>query len=391
MELKAMFDKRLRQIKEAGLYRRMRYMQSQQSAHVLIDGEDHLMMSSNSYLGVCSDERLKQAAQEAIEKFGTGSGGSRLTTGSYEIHKKLEEEIAAFKGTEAALIFNTGYMANIGVISAIADKSWVIFSDRLNHASIIDGCRLSGAEIVVYEHGDMVDLEQKAEKYRGKRGLLVSDGLFSMDGDIAPVPELVDIARRYDLLLMVDDAHATGVLGENGGGVADYFGLTDGIDIMMGTFSKALASEGGFVAGSQSLIDYLVNRARSFIFSTALSPASIAVSLAALKIVQTEPQARKTLQNNARWFRQELCAAGFNVQDHPTQIISVILGRPEAAVAFSERLLEKRIFVSAIRPPTVPAGTSRLRINIMATHATEELARANFAIQKIGRELGVIE
>lgn len=385
-----MFSEKLQQIQAAGLYRRMRYMQSQQSAHVMIAGEDYLMMSSNSYLGLCSDERLKQAAQEAIEKFGTGSGGSRLTTGSYELHKQLEEEIAAFKGTEAALIFNTGYMANLGIISTIADKNWVIFSDRLNHASIIDGCRLSGAEIVVYEHGDMEDLEQKVEKYRGKRGLLVSDGLFSVDGDIAPVPGLVDIARRYDMLLMVDDAHATGVFGKNGGGTADYFDLPEGVDIMVGTFSKALASEGGFVAGSRDLVDYLVNRARSFIFSTALSPASIAVSLAALKIVQTEPQARETLLTNARWLRQELCQAGFQTWNYPTQIISVFVGKPEVAVAFSERLMERRIFVSAIRPPTVPEGTSRLRINVMATHTKEDLTRAIIAIKNVGNELGVI-
>jgi len=391
MKTRTMFDEKLRQIQEAGLYRRMKYLQSPQGAHVRMAGEDILMMSSNSYLGLCSDERLKQAARDAIEQFGTGSGGSRLTTGSYAIHKKLEEEIAAFKGTEAALIFNTGYMANVGVISAIADKSWVIFSDRLNHASIIDGCRLSGAEIVVYEHGDPADLESKVGKYRGRRGLLVTDGLFSVDGDIAPLPALADIARRHQLLLMVDDAHATGVLGENGGGTADYFGMTCGIDAMMGTFSKALAGEGGFVAGSQSLIDYLVNRARSFIFSTALSPATIAVSLEALKIVRTDSQPRTTLLNNARWFREQLRDAGFSVPDFPTQILSVVLGPPDVAVRFSERLMEKRIFVSAIRPPTVPAGTSRLRISIMATHTKQDLTRAIAAIKDVGRELGVVK
>jgi 8-amino-7-oxononanoate synthase len=387
MKTRTMFDEKLQQIQAEGLYRQMRYLQSPQSAHVRIADQDILLMSSNSYLGLCADERLKQAARDALEQFGTGSGGSRLTTGSYEIHKKLEEEIASFKGTEAALVFNTGYMANVGVIPAIADKNWVIFSDRLNHASIIDGCRLSGAEIVVYEHGDPADLARKAGKYRGRRGLLVTDGLFSVDGDIAPLPALAEIAQRHQLLLMVDDAHATGVLGENGGGTADYFGMTGGIDIMMGTFSKALASEGGFVAGSQSLIDYLVNRARSFIFSTALSPATISVSRQALQIVRMEPQARKTLRDNARWFREQLRDAGFSTPDHPTQIISVVLGRPEVAVRFSERLMEKRIFVSAIRPPTVPAGTSRLRISIMATHTKEDLSRAINAIKDIGREL----
>jgi 8-amino-7-oxononanoate synthase len=233
-----MFDEKLQQIKAGGLYRHLKHLQSPQSAHVCIAGEDVLMLSSNSYLGLCSDERLRQAALSAIEKYGTGSGGSRLTTGSYEIHKKLEEEIAAFKGAEAALIFNTGYMANVGVLSAVADKSWVIFSDRFNHASIIDGCRLSGAEVVIYEHRDPVDLERKVSTYRGRSGLIITDGLFSVDGDIAPLPALTEIARKYQLLLMVDDAHATGVLGENGGGTADHYGIADGIDIAMGTFSS---------------------------------------------------------------------------------------------------------------------------------------------------------
>jgi 8-amino-7-oxononanoate synthase len=386
-----MFEVTLNQIREGGLYRQMKYLQSPQNAHVRLAGQDILMLSSNSYLGLCADDRLKQAAYDAIEQYGTGSGGSRLTTGSYGIHKQLEKEIAAFKGTEAALVFGTGYMANVGAISAIADKNWVIFSDRLNHASIIDGCRLSGAQIVVYAHCDPADLENKVKQHRDRKGLIITDGLFSVDGDIAPLPELVRIAREYQLLLMVDDAHATGVLGDNGGGTAEYFGLTGGIDIAMGTFSKALASEGGFIAGRQSLIDYLSNTARSFIFSTALSPATIAASLAALGIVRTEPAARKTLLAHSLCFREELRAMGFNVPDHPTPIISIVLGRPEVAVDFSERLMARRIFVSAIRPPTVPQGTSRLRINMMATHTKDDLTRALICIEEIGRALGVIK
>ena len=386
-----MFDQKIQQIKADGLYRQMKYLQSPQGAQVRIAGEDILMLSSNSYLGLCFDQRLKQAGQSAIGQYGTGSGGSRLTTGSYELHRKLEEAIAAFKGTEAALIFNTGYMANVGVISAIADKSWVIFSDRLNHASIIDGCRLSGAEIVVYNHADPADLENKVRRYQGRKAMIITDGLFSVDGDIAPLPSLVEIARKYQLLLMVDDAHATGVLGANGGGTADYFGITGGIDIAMGTFSKALASEGGFVAGSRSLIDYLANTARSFIFSTALSPATIAVSLAALGIVRNEPELRKTLLTRTIWFREKLRAIGFDLSDCPTPIISMVLGKSDLAVDFSERLMEKQIFVSAIRPPTVPAGTSRLRINLMATHTREDLERALAAIGDVGRDLGVIK
>jgi 8-amino-7-oxononanoate synthase len=384
------FSERLDQIKKNGLYRKMKHLQTPQGPHVKIDGKDYLLLSSNSYLGLCNDDRLKQAALDAIEKYGVGSGGSRLTTGSYEIHQKLEEEIAAFKGTEAALLFNTGYMANVGTISSIADKSWVIFSDRLNHASIIDGCRMSGAEIVVYDHCDASDLARKVQGHAGRQALIVTDGLFSVDGDIAPLPAIVEIAKNNNILLMVDDAHATGVLGLSGGGTADYFGLCGQIDIQMGTLSKALASEGGFIAGKRSLIDYLINTSRSFIFSTALSPATIAVSLKALDIVRTEPQLRKTLLANASWFRVQLRAAGFDIAENEAPIISIVIGAPDLAVAFSNKLMERNIFVSAIRPPTVPEGTSRLRISIMATHTREDLLRALNHIKEIGHELVVI-
>lgn len=387
-----MFEEKIDNIKRANLYRTMKYLQSPQCARVRIAGRDILMLSSNSYLGLCADDRLKKAARTAIDQYGVGSGGSRLITGSYEIHQKLEEEIAAFKSAEAALIFNTGYMANVGVISAITDKSWTIFSDRLNHASIIDGCRLSGAKIVVYSHGDPSDLEEKVKAHRCKdKGLIVTDGLFSVDGDIAPLSQLVAIARRHSLLLMVDEAHATGVLGRHGGGTADHFGVADGIDISVGTFSKALASEGGFVAGRRALIDYLANAARSFIFSTALSPVTIAVSRAALDIVKTEPQRRETLLAHAAWFRTQLMGAGFAVADHPTPIISVGLGAPESAMKFSSLLMEKGIFANAIRPPTVPAGASRLRINLMATHNREDLEWALACIEETGLKLGVIK
>lgn len=385
-----MFLDKLKRIKESGLYRQMKYLQSPQQPHVKIAGKSYLMLSSNSYLGLCNDQRLKQAARDAIEKYGVGSGGSRMTSGSYEVHKKLEDEIAAFKGTEATLLFNTGYMANVGTISSIADKNWVIFSDRFNHASIIDGCRLSGADIVIYKHCDASDLEKKAHSYRGRRALVVTDGLFSVDGDIAPLPEIVKVAKKYNMLLMVDDAHATGVLGENGGGTADYFGLQNEIDIQMGTFSKALASEGGFIAGHRSLIDYLANKARSFIFSTALAPSAVAVSLKALEIVQTEPRPRQSLMANSAWFREKLREIGFDIMDFPTPIISVILGQPDLAVNFSDRLMEKNIFVSAIRPPTVPHGTSRLRINVMATHTVDDLAWAVDSMADIGRGMGIL-
>jgi 8-amino-7-oxononanoate synthase len=384
------FSEKLDQIKKNGLYRKMRHLQTPQGPHIKMDGKDYLLLSSNSYLGLCSDDRLKQAALDAIEKYGVGSGGSRLTTGSYEIHQKLEEEIALFKKTEAALLFNTGYMANVGAISSIADKSWVIFSDSLNHASIIDGCRLSRAEIIVYNHCDAADLARKVQDSANRQALIVTDGLFSVDGDIAPLPAIVEIAKKNNILLMVDDAHATGVLGLSGGGTADYFGLSDEIDIQMGTLSKALASEGGFIAGKQSMIDYLVNTARSFIFSTALSPTTIAVARKALEIIRTEPQRRETLLTNSAWFRAELRKAGFDVAENDAPILSIVVGAPDSAVAFSNRLMERNIFVSAIRPPTVPEGTSRLRISIMATHTRDDLKQALNCIAEIGRDLGVI-
>jgi 8-amino-7-oxononanoate synthase len=385
-----MFLDELKRIKENGLYRQMKYLQSPQQSYVKIAGKSYLMLSSNSYLGLCNDERLKQAARDAIEKYGVGSGGSRLTSGSYEVHKILEDEIAAFKGAEAALLFNTGYMANVGTISSIAGKDWVIFSDRFNHASIIDGCRLSGAEIIIYEHCDASDLEKKTQSHSGRRALVVTDGLFSVNGDIAPLPEIVKVAKKHNMLLMVDDAHATGVLGENGGGTADYFGLQNEIDIQMGTFSKALASEGGFIAGNRDLIDYLTNKARSFIFSTALAPSTVAVSLRALEIVQAEPRLRQSLIANSAWFREKLREIGFEIMDFPTQIISIVLGLPDLTVKFSNRLMEKNIFVSAIRPPTVPQGTSRLRINLMATHTVDDLAPAIDSMAAIGKELGIL-
>jgi len=381
---------KLQEMKEKGLYRELRYLETAQGPRTIMDGRDVLLLSSNNYLGLCSDERLKRAAISAIEKYGVGSGGSRLITGSYDIHRELEKRLAHFKGTEACIVFNTGYMANLGTITSLADRNWVIFSDSLNHASIIDGCRLSGAETVVYKHVDMDDLQRKVMKYNGRPGLIVTDGVFSMEGDIAPLPEIVAIARRHGILTMVDDAHATGVLGPNGGGTSDYFRLKGDVDIQMGTLSKALASEGGYVAGKRCLIDYLRNRARSFIFSTALAPHTISVSLNALSIVMNEPEPRRSLLYNASWFQTRLRSAGFNVKETRTPIIPVIIGEPDLTVQFSRRLMEEGVHIPAIRPPTVPAGASRLRITLMATHTREDM---EFALQKIcevGQELGLV-
>ncbi|MCL6589979.1 MAG: 8-amino-7-oxononanoate synthase [Firmicutes bacterium] len=380
----------LQKIKDKGLFREFKWLEAPQGTDTVINGRKVLLLSSNSYLGLCNDARLKKAAINAIEKYGVGAGGSRLTTGSYLLHRQLELELARFKHTESAMIFNTGYMANLGTIAGLADEGWVIYCDRLNHASIIDGCRLSGAKLVIYKHCDPADLEKKLQRYGGGSKLIVTDGVFSMDGDIAPLKEIVAIARKYQALTMVDDAHATGVIGPNGGGTADYFGLEAEIDIQMGTLSKALAGEGGFVAGKRELIEYLRHRAKSFIYSTALAPPAIAVALEALSIVKNEPLPRKVLLENAIWLREQLAGAGFNVIAGCTPIIPLIAGPAGITVSFSQRLLEEGIYIPAIRPPTVHEGASRLRISIMATHTREVLQEAIGRIKAIGRELKLI-
>jgi 8-amino-7-oxononanoate synthase len=384
------FSYYLQDLREKGLYRELKYLDAPQKPCTVINGKDVLLLASNSYLGLCDDKRLEHAAINAIKYYGVGAGGSRLTTGSYRVHKELEERIAQFKGTESSFVFNTGYMANLGTISGLADKSWTIFSDQLNHASIIDGCRLSGAKIVIYKHCDMDDLWDKVKRHQGENGLIVTDGVFSMDGDIAPLPDIVKIAKEFGLFTMVDDAHATGVLGPNGAGVADYFSIKSGIDIQMGTLSKALASEGGYVAGKKVLVDYLRHRARTFVYSTALAPATIAVALRALQIVQEEPGLRRILMENAQWLQNKLNSLGFNVLESKTPIIPVIIDNANEAVQFSQRLFEEGIFIPAIRPPTVPIGTSRLRITIMATHTKEKLHYVVSTMKKIGQALGVI-
>ncbi|MBW9172543.1 8-amino-7-oxononanoate synthase [Clostridium estertheticum] len=381
---------KLIKIKDKGLYRELRYIDTAQSPRVKIEGKDFILLGSNNYLGLCDDFRLKKVAIDAINKYGVGSGGSRLTTGSYDLHKQLEEKIASFKGTEASLVFNTGYMANVGIISALCDGSWVIFSDKLNHASIIDGYRLSGAKLIRYKHCDMDDLLNKINKYKGSNNLIVTDGVFSMDGDIAPLPDIVKIAKKFNMMTMVDDAHATGILGKNGSGTASYFGLDNEIDIIMGTLSKAVASEGGYVAGKKDLINYLINSSRSFIYSTALSPSTIAVSIKALEIIEKDEERRVKLLKTSNWFQNQLKVAGFNVMETKTPIIPILIGEVDKAVEFSKILLAQGVYVPAIRPPSVPRGTSRLRISLMATHSKEDLEEALVKIREIGKELKII-
>jgi 8-amino-7-oxononanoate synthase len=383
--------KKLSLIKENGLYRDFKYLSSEQSPKVEIEGRETILLGSNNYLGLCSDVRLKEAAINAVKKYGVGSGGSRLTTGSYDLHKKLEEKIADFKGTETCLVFNTGYMANVGIISALCDRKWVIFCDKYNHASIIDGCLLSGARLVRYKHCDMDDLERKIHKYKGSNNLIVTDGVFSMDGDVAPLPDIVKLAKEHGIITMVDDAHGVGVLGENGSGTMSYFKVNGDIDIQMGTLSKAIASVGGYVAGRKDIIDYFKNFSRSFIFSTALPPSSIAVSLKSIEIIENDKDRRKYLIELSNWFKKEFQKAGFNITNTITPIIPIIIGNAKKTVELSESLLEEGIYVPAIRPPTVPKGTSRLRISLMATHTYDDLEYVLKILTFHGKRLRIIE
>lgn len=377
-------------IRKQGLFRELRTLSGPQEPVVIKDGRECLLMASNSYLGITTHKEVVAAALEATANYGTGSGGSRLISGNTVLHEELERALADFKGTEAAIVFNTGYMANLGVISSLADQGDVIFSDELNHASIIDGCRLSRAKVKVYRHGDLNHLESLiAEELSGGRKLIVTDGVFSMDGDLAPLPGIVELAREYGAMVMVDDAHGTGVLGANGQGTAEHFGLKEQIDIQLGTLSKALGSEGGFAAGDEELIQYLRNRARTFIFSTGLAPGVIAAALAALKVVDLEPWRRERLKENANRLRDGLTAMGYRVIPTETPIIPVLVGEAETTVALARALDEGGVFAPAIRPPTVPPGTCRIRVTVMASHTTEHIDRALEVFREAGRQVGL--
>lgn len=368
------FADELNKLKGQSLYRSMRTMDSEQSKYVEMQGRKILMLASNSYLDLAADERVKKAAAEAALKWGAGSGGSRLTTGNTALHKALESKLAQFKGTEAALIFNTGYMANVGIISALCNSESVIFSDEYNHASIIDGARLSKARIVVYKHNDMQDLEAKILATPCSRGLIVSDAVFSMDGDIIDLPAFVALGKKYHLLTMIDEAHATGVIGKTGHGTVEHFGNTCKPDILMGTLSKSLGAEGGYACASKVIIEYLKNKARSFIFATSQAPATLAAALKAIEVLEQEPERAQNLQHNVEFFLNVLHAEGIEAKS-PTAIIPIIIGDEAIALKVADELLTKGILAPAIRYPTVAKGTARLRIALMATHTEEELAR----------------
>ncbi|MED0679868.1 8-amino-7-oxononanoate synthase [Aneurinibacillus thermoaerophilus] len=352
--------------------------------------QEKSVFSSNNYLGLARDERLKKAAIQAIETYGTGSGGARLTTGNFLLHERLEASLASFKQKESAIVFSSGYLANLGVISALMGPGDVIFSDELNHASIIDGCRLSKARIVVYRHADMDDLRNKIRSAQETKKLIVTDGVFSMDGDIAPLHDIVEVAQTHGAWVMVDDAHATGVLGETGAGTAEYFGISDRIQLLMGTLSKSVGAEGGYVAASRTVVDYLRNHARSFIFQTSLSPGVVASALEGIRIIREEPERRRRLLKNARLLRDGLTKLGFTLVEGITPIVAVMIGEAEKAVRFSARLEEEGVFAPAIRPPTVPQGSSRIRVTLMATHTQSEIDQVLTCFEKVGKAMRII-
>lgn len=387
-------------LKASGLYRTLRTIEGAQGPRVKIDGKEVILLCSNNYLGLADHPRLKEAAVKAIEKYGVGSGASRLVSGTMGLHQELEERIARFKGTEAALVFNSGYAANVSVIPALVGRGDTVFSDKLNHASIIDGCVLSRAEFKRYPHKDVVELERLLKVVSGQwsvvgrdvsrltshapRKLIVTDSVFSMDGDIAPLPEIIELAQRYGAMVMVDDAHATGVLGNTGKGGIEHFGLKadDGI-IQMGTLGKALGTFGAYIAGSRELIDYLINKARGFIFSTSLPPSVLASTIAAIDLVEDEPYLRQALWEKTWYLKKGFDSMGFDTMRSETPIIPVFVGDAGKTMEFSRRLMDEGIFVSGIRPPTVPEGKCRLRATVMATHSYNDLDMALDAFLKV--------
>jgi glycine C-acetyltransferase len=382
----------LEALKQEGLFVNIRTLESPQGAWIVVDGRRVLNLCSNNYLGFCNDPVLKEAAKRAIDEYGVGPGAVRTIAGTMKLHLELERKLAEFKGTEAVVSFQSGFCANLATIPALVGREDVIFSDELNHASIIDGCRLSRAEIIRYAHCDVDDLKAKLQEHRHKfrRALIVTDGVFSMDGDIAPLPEIVKLAREYDAFVMVDDAHGEGVLGKGGRGITDHFGLHGEVDIEVGTLSKAFGVVGGYVAGSYELCEYLRQRGRPFLFSSAVTPADVAACIAAVDILLQSEDRVQRLWENACYFQNGLKSLGFDIGKTQTPITPVMLGEAPLAQEFSKRLFEEGIFAQAIGYPTVPRGAARIRVMISAVHTKKDLDFALEKFAKVGRELGVI-
>lgn len=378
----------LEELEHAGLLRRLVTVGGGDSGRAEIDGREVIVLCSNDYLGLRQHPAVRQAAADAAMRWGAGAGSSRLVAGSLELHGALEQELREFKGSDACVLFGSGYLANTGVLAALAGPGEVILSDSLNHASIVDGCRLSRAETVVYPHGDVDALAWHLERARGRPALIVTDGVFSMEGDVAPLAAITELARRHDARVVVDEAHATGVLGPGGRGLVAELGLQDEVDVVIGTLSKALGSYGAFACCRRPVAEFLINRARTLIFSTALPPPSVAAGLAAVRLLREQPELVDRVKRNARLMRVALLARGLtpSPQAHPEiPILPLVVGAPAETVRRSQAALSAGVFVQAIRPPTVPEGTSRLRITVSAAHAADDLLRAAAALAATAR------
>ncbi len=385
------FREEIEELTRKGLLRRLRQVESASSSRIVVEGKTYLNLSSNNYLGLSTHPKVKEAAAQAIQQYGVGTGASALISGHTQHHQKLAEKVAQFKGEEAALIFSTGYMANVGILSALLGAGDLVYADRLSHASIIDGCRMSKATLKVFPHRDAQFLARHLGRVAtGRKVLIVTDGVFSMDGDLAPLPEIVKLAEQHGAIVMVDDAHATGVLGPTGRGTLEHFGLEGRGTIQMGTLSKAVGAFGAYVAGSQDLITYLINRAKSYIYTTALPTSLVAASLAALEVIEKEPQIRQQLWNNRAYYEQGIKSLGYNTLQTETPIVPLLVGETSLALKMSEQLLAHGIFAPAIRPPTVPQGMARIRTSIMATHTRDDLDDALEVFKKVGKDLGIL-
>jgi glycine C-acetyltransferase/8-amino-7-oxononanoate synthase len=382
-------EERLDELKDRGLYRRMRLVSGPQGPRVVLDGRPVLMLCSNNYLGLADHPCVREAAAEAAMRWGVGAGASRLVSGNMTAHRRLEERLAAFKGTESCLLFGSGYLANLGIVSALAGPGDVVFSDALNHASIIDGCRLSRAEVFVYDHGDMEHLAWGLAQAEGRGALIVTDSVFSMDGDVAPLEEIADLAGAYDVRVMVDEAHATGAFGPGGRGAVAAAGLTGEIDVVVGTLGKALGAYGAFACCEGATAKLLINTARSLIFSTALPPPVVAAAQAALELLVEQPRRVDKLAANAGALREELAREGFDVEEAGAHIVPLIVGESETAMRVCEAAIERGVFAQAIRPPTVPEGTARLRLAVMSSHRRSELRDAARVLGRAARACGL--
>jgi glycine C-acetyltransferase len=388
----AFLGNELEALKQQGLYRKLRVLEGRPEAHTTYDHKSVVNLSSNNYLGLTTHPKLKQAALDAVEKYGVGSGAVRTISGTMEMHMELERRLAKFKHVESVVVFQSGFAANAGTVAAVLTKDDVIISDELNHASIIDGCRLSKAPIKVFPHKD-VDAARKImqDLPKDQKKILITDGVFSMDGDLGRVPELCTLAEEYGAIMMVDDAHASGVFGKNGSGTIDHFGCHGRVDIQVGTLSKAIGVLGGYVAGSKNLIEFLYHRARPFLFSTSHPPAVTAACLAALDVLETEPQWIERLWDNTRFFKAGLVKLGFNTGMSESPITPVIVGEAATAARMSDALFEQGVFAQSIGFPTVARDKARLRTIVAATHSKEDLQYALDTFGKVGRELGVIQ